>query len=93
MSARPLAIAIFALSLSMGAARAQQNGQERWEISVTPYLWVAGIGGTLSTPLPRAQNLSASADFGDLLSNLSGFGLWPPKSGTGGSASWPIFLP
>lgn len=49
---------------------APQNGLS---FTVTPYLWIAGISGTVSTPFSRVPERSVEANFGDTLSNISGF--------------------
>lgn len=42
-----------------------------WSVSITPYVWVAGISGTVTGPIPNAPPLEASADFGDVLTKLN----------------------
>ncbi len=51
-------------------ARAEEPAAPQWEFYLTPYLWVAGVSGTLQTPNPRIPSQSASAGFGDILSHL-----------------------
>lgn len=63
------ATAIAALSLAP-AARAEEPGLN---FAVSPYLWIAGISGKVTTPFQRVPEKSVEADFGDTLSNLSGF--------------------
>lgn len=41
------------------------------EFSVTPYLWIAGVSGTLGTTIPGAPGQRVEADFGDVLSHLN----------------------
>lgn len=42
------------------------------EFSVTPYLWIAGVSGTLGTTIPGTASQRVEADFGDVLSHLNG---------------------
>jgi hypothetical protein len=51
-------------------AQAQTNETGQWQFYITPYLWIAGVSGTLQTPNPRIPDQSASAGFGDVLSHL-----------------------
>lgn len=72
MSSRLAALALasaFALPLAP-AARAEEPGLN---FALSPYLWIAGISGTVTTPFQRVPDKSVEADFGDTLSNLSGF--------------------
>jgi hypothetical protein len=48
---------------------AVKNG---WSFALTPYLWIAGISGTVNTPFQRVPEQKVEADFGDVLSNISG---------------------
>ena len=41
-----------------------------WQFYVTPYLWVAGVSGTMTTANPRLPDQEISAGFGDMLSHL-----------------------
>src|SRR5262245_49212730 len=41
-----------------------------WGFQVTPYLWLVGIGGNVSTP--RGLSASFSQSIGDVLGNLDG---------------------
>jgi hypothetical protein len=52
-------------------ALAEEPGSPQWQFNVTPYLWIAGITGTLSAPNNRIPDQSASATFGDILSHLN----------------------
>ncbi len=68
-----------ALPLLLGAAKAEEAqapaapAQEQGlSFAVTPYLWVAGISGTVTTPFARVPDRSVEASFGDTFSNLSG---------------------
>lgn len=66
--------ALMAAALACGtatpSARAQQTTTDGLQFYITPYLWIAGVSGTLETPLPRIPSLDASANFGDILSHL-----------------------
>jgi hypothetical protein len=53
-----------------GAARAQDAGAPQWQFNITPYLWIAGIGGTVKTPNPNIPAQTVEAGFGDVLSHL-----------------------
>lgn len=55
--------------LSVGAAA--DDGQ-RLQVSLTPYLWIAGVTGTLGTTVGNLPDARVEADFGDVLSNLNG---------------------
>ena len=46
-----LAAALPALVAAFGPAQAQEPAAPRWEFSLTPYLWIAGVTGTLPVPL------------------------------------------
>mgnify|MGYP001810198425 CR=1 FL=1 len=41
------------------------------EFALTPYLWMAGVTGTLGTAVPVIPAQRVEADFGDVLSNLN----------------------
>jgi opacity protein-like surface antigen len=41
------------------------------QLSLTPYLWIAGVSGTLGTNSETLPDASVGADFGDIFSNLS----------------------
>ena len=49
----------------MGSPAATNDG---WTVTLVPYLWLAGITGTITTPLGSS---SGSANFGNVLSNLT----------------------
>lgn len=53
------------LAASTGADAAEP------QFYLTPYLWVAGVTGTLGTALPAIPTQRVEADFGDVLSNLN----------------------
>ena len=55
----------------IGTARAQDAGNNsNWGFQITPYLWLAGVGGTVTTP--RGVTGSFSQSIGDVLGNLDG---------------------
>lgn len=54
------------------AAQAQAPAQRAgWQFALTPYVWFAGISGDVELPSGRHDDREFSADFGDILSNLS----------------------
>jgi len=62
--------AVCFLSLA-GAARAQDSKPAPgWTFQVTPYLWLAGINGDVTTP--RGNSASFDLSIGDVLSHLDG---------------------
>ncbi len=67
----PVRAASFALAVSLlpASAVAQRTAprDDGWQVTLTPYLWLAGIGGSVA--LPR-QSADFDADFGDILSNM-----------------------
>lgn len=42
------------------------------EVSVTPYLWMAGPHATIKTPLPNAPTVKSDLSFLDVLGHLDG---------------------
>ena len=71
---RGLAGAATALALSAGPALAQGTpaASSPWSFSITPYLWVSGIGGTVQSIDRAVPAQSISASFGDVMSHLNG---------------------
>ena len=69
---RPAGVLLAALALAAPAAAQQSNDASKatpaWGFEFTPYLWMADISGNLSMG-PASANVSA--DFGQLLSNLT----------------------
>src|SRR4051794_14502737 len=65
-------LVLFAAALWVGdAARAQDTkAGSDWGFQITPYLWLAGIGGDVTTP--RGLSASFSQSIGDVLGNLDG---------------------
>jgi hypothetical protein len=76
MIKRLCAAAIFAggaLSVGSTGAMAQATPTPGWSFSLTPYLWLPMIGGTLNYHLPRGTGGSASVDLNpsDYLAGLN----------------------
>ncbi len=70
-SARALLALVLLAACGMSAARAQDAGTgSDWGFQITPYLWLAGIGGDVTTP--RGLSGSFSQSIGDVLGNLDG---------------------
>ena len=67
---RRLAVLASGLLAALAAPAAAQDAAGL-HLELTPYLWIAGVSGTLRTPLPTASQPSVSAGFGDVLSNLN----------------------
>lgn len=44
-----------------------------WTFTVTPYFWLSGVSGTVTTPFQRLPQQDVSADFDELFSDISGF--------------------
>jgi hypothetical protein len=42
------------------------------QVTVTPYLWLAGVNASIATPLPRASEVNASVSAIDVLGHLDG---------------------
>src|SRR5579871_6555720 len=61
---------IACLGFAAPQANAQDSSGSQWQFYLTPYLWIAGVSGTLQTPNPRIPTQSASAGFGDIFSHL-----------------------
>ncbi len=53
-----------------GSASAQQAAVPQWQFYVTPYLWIAGVSGTVKTPNPNIPEQQVDASFGGVLSHL-----------------------
>ncbi|MFC7473905.1 hypothetical protein ACFQS7_06045 [Dankookia sp. GCM10030260] len=66
-----LAGAALGLALAAGPAAAQDAAAPQLRLDLTPYLWVAGLSGSLRTPLPDRSGQEVSARFGDVLDNLN----------------------
>ena len=62
--------ATLAFSVVAAAPAVAQEVNEGWRVSVTPYLWVSAVD-TKVTDRSSGQTVKSSADFGDLLSDLS----------------------
>jgi hypothetical protein len=69
MKARAIAHAHAALAVCARPATAEDSDRaEAWRFHLTPYVWLAGVSGTVELPRREAE---FGADFGDVLSNLS----------------------
>ena len=60
--------AIAALIPTFGSAQEQPSG---WQFQVTPYLWMAGLGGTIR-PYTGASTVDVHAPFSEVLKDLKG---------------------
>lgn len=58
-----------ALLAGLGAAATAEAAEP--QLSLTPYLWIAGVTGTLGTTVPGLPTQRVEADFGDVLSHLN----------------------
>lgn len=72
-----IAVALGAALLPPSFARSQEmraTGAPPSDLTfaVSPYLWIAGISGSVTTPLQAVPAQDISVSFGDTLSNLSG---------------------
>jgi hypothetical protein len=71
--AAPLATLVIGIGLIGQDAAAQQAPRaDGWQFALTPYVWFSGISGDVRTRSQRDPDVSVSASFGDLLSNLDG---------------------
>jgi len=63
-----------AASLPAAAQPMPLQGQSTgWSFTVTPYFWLSGVSGTVTTPFQRLPQRDVSADFDELFSDISGF--------------------
>lgn len=53
------------------AVAAEEPASPHWQFYLTPYAWVSGVTGTVSTGNPRIPAQTATASFGDILSHLN----------------------
>jgi len=84
---RHLAIAGVALALSVGAIASPARAQsDTWQFALTPYVWFAGIHGTIKSG--RASGADFDVPFSDILKNLS---FWPPPVMLAGEARYGRF--
>jgi hypothetical protein len=60
------------VGLPADRASAQQASPPQWQFYLSPYVWIAGVSGTIKTPNPRVPDQSIDAGFGDVLSHLNG---------------------
>src|SRR5262249_38968961 len=61
---------LLALLTASAARDAAPKSADGWTFQVTPYLWLAGIGGSVTAP--NGDSASFSAGIGDVLSHLDG---------------------
>lgn len=66
-------LATAAAAATAPAASAQGTGGGGLAFAATPYLWIAGLSGSVTTRSGRSPTQDIEASFGDTLSNLSGF--------------------
>lgn len=60
--------AVVALGL-LGAAQAGAQDAPRWSFEISPYVWAAGLDGTIQ-PVAGGPTFQSSLSFGDILDNL-----------------------
>ena len=53
----------------LGAAQAGAQAAPDWSFEISPYLWMAGLDGTIQ-PVAGGPTFSSSLSFGDILDNL-----------------------
>jgi len=58
-------------ALMAGLAAGADADAAEPHVALTPYLWIAGVTGTLGTAVPAIPTQRVEADFGDVLSNLN----------------------
>ncbi|MEI4233811.1 hypothetical protein [Roseovarius sp. D22-M7] len=65
--------AILAISVvgaaALGPSQPRAQGLQGWQFEVSPYVWAAGVDGTIR-PLRRGPSFESSLSFGDILDNL-----------------------
>ncbi|MBN8929573.1 MAG: hypothetical protein J0H19_23490 [Rhodospirillales bacterium] len=66
----PLLLGVLGLCTAR-PAWAEDQAPSQWHFDLTPYLWVAGVTGSVSTKLSRVPTQTVSADFGDVLTHLN----------------------
>jgi len=79
-------LAVLLLIFAVGPARAQTAWEERWTYSLTPYLWLPSVDGTLKYQLPagtgspsvdvNGQTLLHAIDFAFMMSGEARRGRW-----------------
>ncbi len=68
-----LAVALTAAGADPGSAVAQETpSQSGPQVTVTPYLWLAGINSAIKTPLPRVPEVNSDVGAFQLLGHLNG---------------------
>lgn len=63
---------VLAMALPLAPARAANDA---WTFSLSPYLWIAGISGTVGGTASSAPPREIKISFGELFDNLSGIGV------------------
>ena len=64
------ALGLAVMVMTATAARAQESSSgDHWTFEFTPYLWLAGLSGTVGVA-PNLPTTSVNASFGDVLSHL-----------------------
>jgi hypothetical protein len=73
---RQFALTALSTALLAWAAPATAQDADRpdpgWQFTVSPYLWIAGLDGSLGTPFPREPRVDIAASFGDAVTGLAG---------------------
>jgi hypothetical protein len=68
-----LAVTLAATGADLGSAVAQETPtQSGPQVTVTPYLWLAGINSAIKTPLPRVPEVNSDVGAFQLLGHLNG---------------------
>lgn len=67
----PVALGVALGLAAAGSAAAQTPDPERWQFSLTPYFWAAGIDGKVAT-LPGAPTAEVDASFSDIIDQTNG---------------------
>jgi len=60
-----------ALTIAAIGPAAAEEATPQLRFDLTPYLWIAGVSGSLRTPVPGAPSPEISARFGDIFTNLN----------------------
>ena len=69
-SASALLLTASAAGLALiGPTQTRAQGLQGWQFEVSPYIWAAGVDGTIK-PLRRGPSFESSLSFGDILDNL-----------------------
>lgn len=71
LAGRSIGMALVCACLFGKPVSAQEANPRQWQFYVTPYLWIAGVSGTIKTPNPNIPSQQVEAGFGDVLSHLN----------------------